>query len=1284
MAQSRPRAPRRDPLRARLRDLTLLDEHRLRRRLERLRPDDARGRERLERDLARAAERLERRRATVPAVSYPDELPVSARRDDLLAAIRDHQVVVVAGETGSGKTTQLPKICLELGRGVRGAIAHTQPRRLAARTVAERIADELAVPLGDAVGYAVRFNDRSSEDTLLRLMTDGLLLAEIQHDRLLRRYDTIIVDEAHERSLNIDFLLGYLQRILPRRPDLKLIITSATIDPERFARHFGDAPVVEVSGRTYPVEVRYRPVNDEADPVDAIGDAVDELLRERPGDVLVFLSGEREIRDTADALEGRLRGDVEVLPLYARQSDAAQRRVFRAHAKRRVVLATNVAETSLTVPGIHYVVDPGTARISRYSARLKVQRLPIEPVSQASADQRKGRCGRVAEGICVRLYAEEDFLERPRFTDPEILRTSLAAVILQMAAIDLGDVEDFPFLDPPDRRQVRDGIALLQELGALDASGRKLTPLGRRLAQLPVDPRMGRMVLEAERLDCLDEAIVIAAALSIQDPRERPAEAQAQADQSHARFADPASDFLALLNLWRYLRDQQRELSGSAFRRRVKGEFIHYLRVREWQDLVGQVRQSAKGLGMKINHSPAEPEAVHQAVLTGLLSHVGLRDAARAEYGGARGIRFALWPGSGVKGSPAWIMVAELVETSRLWGRTAARVDPKWIEPLAEHLVRRSYDEPRWDRKRASVVATERVTLYGLPVTTRTVPYGRIDPALSRELFIRRALVEGEWDARHRFLDANRELVEEVRELEDRARRRDILVDDQAVFDFYAARLPAEVVSGAHFDRWWRDERRSRPDLLTFTRELLINPDAAASIEGRPGAWRQGDLTLQLSYRFEPGASHDGVTVHVPLNVLPQLRAQGFEWLVPAFRAELVVALIRSLPKELRKRLVPVPDVAATVLERLEPRRRPLLDALAEQIELQRGVRIPRDAWDLSRLPPYLRMTFSIEDDRGEVLATGQGLDALRERVRPRLRAALAAATRSLERTGETDWTFGDLPRIVALPGTGQAVRAYPALVDEGETVGVRALETPAAQARAMYVGTRRLLLLSSPSPLRWVQGRLSNHDQLSLSTAPHGGVRAVLEDCATAAVSSLMAAAGGPVFAEAGFRRLRDHVAGSLAETTLAAVRDVVRVLDAAAAVRRRLDALPGPAFADARRDVAGQLGRLVYAGFVTATGLRRLLDIERYLRAAERRLERLPDQVNVDRDRMRAVHELEDAYRRRLDALPRGAAVTGPLAEVPWMLEELRVHHFAQHLGTRGQVSNKRIRAVLAESAR
>jgi ATP-dependent helicase HrpA len=854
-----------------------------------------------------------------------------------------------------------------------------------------------------------------------------------------------------------------------------------------------------------------------------------------------------------------------------------------------------------------------------------------------------------------------------------------------MAAIDLGDVEDFPFLDPPDRRQVRDGIALLQELGALDESGRKLTGLGRRLAQLPVDPRMGRMVLEAAGLGCVDEVIVIAAALSIQDVRERPADQQAQADQAHARHADDSSDFLAYLNLWRYLHEQRAELSVNQFRKQAKGEFLHYLRIREWQDLVGQLRQAAKGVGIRINHTPAEPETIHQAILAGLLSHLGLKDAGRREYLGARGARFALWPGSGVKGQPSWVMVAELVETSRLWGRTVARIDPRWVEPLAGHLIKRTYEEPRWDRKRAQVVATERVTLYGLPIVAgRTVAYGRIDPVLSRDLFIRRAMVEGEWETRHRFFASNRALIEEVEALEERARRRDILVDDQALYDFYAARVPESVVSGAHFDRWWRDERRTRPDLLTFTRELLINPAAAEDIAGRPDTWRQGDVELRLSYRFDPGSAHDGVTVHVPLKLLPQLRDEGFEWLVPALRSELVVALIRSLPKELRKRLVPVPDVAAAVLERLQARRRPLLEAVAAEIEAQRGVRIPPDAWDLSRLPPYLKMTFSVEDENSKVIASGQDLDALRERVRPTLRAALAAATRKLERTGQTTWTFGTIPKAVALPGTGQTVRAYPSLVDEGETVGLRALESPEAQALHMHVGTRRLLALTTPSPLRQYQGgKLGNAAQLVLMEAPHASPRAVLEDAATAAISALMARAGGPVWDEASFNRLRDFVAGHVAEETVRIVAQVVKILQAARDVRGRLDAVRGSAFDEVRRDVAQQLGRLVFPGFITPTGGGRLADVERYLRGAEWRLERLHKAAAVDRDRMRAVHELEDLYRRRLEELPPGRRVDGELAEVPWLLEELRMSQFAQALGTRGQVSSRRIRRILDDAA-
>jgi ATP-dependent helicase HrpA len=1295
-------------LHTRLAELTLRDEDRLRRRLDALRrveDADERGAAlaRFAGEVERAEARIAARRAAVPEITYPPQLPVSERRDDLLTAIRDHQVVVVAGETGSGKTTQLPKICLELGRGVRGAIAHTQPRRLAARTVAERIADELGVGLGEAVGYSVRFNDRSGADTLVRLMTDGLLLAEVQRDRLLRRYDTIIVDEAHERSLNVDFLLGYLHQILPQRPDLKLIITSATIDPERFAEHFGGAPVVEVSGRTYPVELRYQPLSadpaetedpeDEADgpvedrdPTEAIGDAVDELLAERRGDVLVFLSGEREIRDTADVLSGRFGESVEILPLYARLATTEQQRVWRPGDRPRVVLATNVAETSLTVPGIRSVVDPGTARISRYSARLKVQRLPIERVSQASADQRKGRCGRTSEGVCIRLYSEEDFAARPRYTDPEILRTSLAAVILQMASIGLGDIEAFPFLDPPDRRQVRDGVNLLVELGALDANG-SLTKLGRRLAQLPVDPRMGRMVLEADRLGCADEVVVIAAALSIQDPRERPVEQRAQADQLHARFADDSSDFLAYLNLWRYLGEQRAERSGNQFRKLCKAEFLHYLRVREWQDLVGQLRSAAKSIDVTINREPAQPREIHQALLAGLLSHVGVKDArgrGRGEYLGARGARFAIFPGSRLaRRAPDWVMVAELVETSRLWGRVAARIDPAWVEPLAEHLVKRSYSEPRWHKRRGSVVATERVTLYGLPVVAgRAVAYGSIDPALSRELFIRKALLEGDWDTRHAFVRDNQRLLEEVEELEHRARRRDLLVDDEALFAFYDERIPEQVVSGAHFDRWWKDERRRRPDLLTFTREVVVNADALASLTGpgRPEVWQQGELVLPLSYRFEPGSADDGVTVHVPLKALPQLRPIGFEWLVPAFRLELVTALLRGLPKDLRTRLVPMPETAAAVLERLKPRTEPLVDALSREVEGLRGVAVPREAWDLSRLPAHLRMTFRVEDESGRVVAEGVELERLREQVRPRLQAELTAASAAVERGGERTWAFGTLPPVVTLPGTGDAVRAFPALVDEGETVGVRAFDAPAQQAAAMWAGTRRLLMLTVPSPARWVQGRLPTPDQLALSAAPHGSVRALIDDATVAAVDALMASGGGPAWDEAGFARLRDHVAGSLAETTLDVTRQVARLLGVWREVQRQVDELVAPQVQEPRLDVARQLGRLVYTGFVAGSGVPRLPDVERYLRGALRRLERLPSNIAGDLDRQRSVNVLEESWRRRVEATPGGlAGLPADVREVRWLLEELRIAQFAQGLGTNGQVSAKRVRRLI-----
>jgi len=1302
-------------LRERLNDLTLHDAHRLGRRLERLRGGSARPLERFVAEVAQAEARVALRRAAVPArIDYPAELPVSGRREDLLQTIRDHQVVIVAGETGSGKSTQIPKLCLELGRGVHGTIAHTQPRRLAARTIAERVAEELGVPLGGPVGYAVRFADRSSDETLVRLMTDGLLLAEIQHDRLLRRYDTIVVDEAHERSLNIDFLLGVLKRILPRRPELKLIVTSATIDVERLSAHFDGAPVVEVSGRTYPVETRYRPVPDaEHERLDAIPDAVKELLRDGPGDVLVFLSGEREIRDTAELLGGRLRSDVEILPLYARLSHAEQQKVFQGHSRRRVVLATNVAETSLTVPGIGSVVDPGTARVSRYSARLKVQRLPIEPISQASADQRKGRCGRTSDGICIRLYDEDDFAARPRFTDPEILRTSLASVILQMAALELGDVEDFPFLDPPDARQVRDGVALLRELGALkpasasEGARNHLTPLGRRLAQLPVDPRFGRMVLEADKLGCAEEAIVIAAGLSIQDPRESPAEARAAAAEQHARFdrADEdgdrypeRSDFLAFLRLWRYVRAQQRELSGSQFRRRCKAEFLHFMRIREWQDLAGQLRQAAKAAGVAINAAPAEPDDIHRALLAGLLSHVGVKDVAAdaaaarraapqrrrplAEYTGARGARFALSPGSGLsKRAPDWAMVAELVETTRLWGHTAARIDPAWIEPIAPaHLLRHSYGEPHWDERRGAAVVDERVSLYGLPiVAARAVPYARVEPAAARELFLRRALVAGEWDARHDFLAENARRVAEVEALEDRARRRDLLAGEEARVRFFDNRVPADVVSGVEFERWWKDARAREPELLTLPRELLLAADAA--VQESPTEWRDGSLSLPLSYKFAPGAADDGVTVHVPIEQVGELRADEFTWLVPALRLELVTALIRSLPKELRKPLVPVPEIAVQALARLQPGREPLLDALARELE-RRGVRIPREAWDLSKLPPHLRMRFRVEDTGGELVAEGEDLDALREAVQPRLRERLAAATPTIERSGARAWEFGTLPRVLA-PAVGGGLRAFPALVDEGETVGVKLFETPGAQASAMHAGTRRLLLLTVRSPIPWVVDRLDTPAKLALMTAPHGNVGAALDDALLAALDALIAAGGGPAWDEAGFARLREHVAGELADRTLAAARALVAVLEARREVERRLDALPAAApLQEIRLDVARQLGRLVHPACATAAGAARLPDVERWLRAAAARLGRLPDAAGSDRDRMRTIHELEAAYEGRLADWPAGTPKPPQLYEVRWMLEELRAASFAPALAAR--VTAKQVRRAIAQAGR
>lgn len=1284
-------------LRARLDGLTIRDAARLGRRLKNQRDTNPDALAKLAEQLTVAEALVATRTAAVPAITYPD-LPVSEHREELARAISAHQVVVVAGATGSGKTTQLPKICLDLGRGIRGTIGHTQPRRLAARTVAERIAEELGTPLGETVGYTVRFTDQASDRTLVKLMTDGILLAEIQRDRRLLRYDTLILDEAHERSLNIDFLLGYLRELLPRRPDLKVIVTSATIEPQRFSAHFGDAPIVEVSGRTYPVEIRYRPLEvpvpggagtntaeepddpdheivrtELRDQTEAIADAVRELESEPPGDVLVFLSGEREIRDTAETLRGAFR-NTEVLPLYARLPTAEQHKVFAPHTGRRVVLATNVAETSLTVPGIRYVIDPGTARISRYSRRTKVQRLPIEPISQASAAQRSGRSGRTAPGICIRLYSEQDFEARPRYTDPEILRTNLAAVILQMAALQLGDIENFPFLDPPDKRSIRDGVQLLQELGAFSTDG-TITDLGRRLARLPLDPRIGRMILQADAEGCVGEILVLAAALSIPDPRERPADREEAARQKHARFADDHSDFTAYLNLWRYLQDQRSQLSGSAFRRMCRDEFLHYLRIREWQDLVGQLRSIARDLGIRESGDSADPGAVHAALVAGLLSHIGLREGDTRDYSGARNTKFVLAPGSVLtKKPPRWVVVADLVETSRLFGRIAARVEPQSVERIAGDLVQRTYSEPHWDAERGAVMAFERVTLYGLPlVPRRRVGYAQVDPELARELFIRHALVEGDWQSKHHFLRDNARLLQELSELEDKARRRDLLVGDDEIYALYAARIPEEAVSARHFDAWWRKQRHQTPELLTFTRDdLLRTSDAGADM---PDTWRAGDVALPVTYRFEPGAADDGVSVHIPVEVLARLGGDEFAWHVPALREELVTALIRSLPKDLRRNFVPAPDTARAVLANLEPGAEPLVYALGRELHRLSGIRVPTDAFDLDKIPPHLRMTFVVESADGTEVARDKNLDVLQQRLAGSTRQAVAAAVAGeWERSGLRAWPedLPELPRTVEELSGGHTVRGYPALVDAVTSVDIHVFATEAEQRAAMTAGTRRLLRLSIPSPMKTVERGLDPRARLLLSSNPDGSLPALLDDCADAAVDLL---APTPVWSRTEFTALRDRTAQSLAATTLDIMRRAEKVVTAWSEVQVALPSKAPAAQHDALSDMRDQLDRLLEAGFVAATGATRLADLARYVSGIGKRLERLPQGVEADRERMHRVHAVEDAYDDLLRDLPAGRSDDPAIRDIAWFIEELRVSLWAQQLGTARAVSEQRI---------
>jgi len=1227
-------------------------------------------------------DRLERRRASLPTLRYPD-LPVVAHREAILAAIEAHQVVVIAGETGSGKSTQLPKLCLELGLGVRGLIGHTQPRRLAARAVSERIAEELGTEIGQAVGYTVRFSDRVGPDTYIKVMTDGILLAEVQRDRLLRAYEVLIIDEAHERSLNIDFLLGYLRQLLPKRPDLKVIITSATIDTERFSKHFDDAPVVEVSGRSFPVAVRYRPLGEEAgdrrDQTQAIGDAVQELMRQGPGDILVFLSGEREIRDTADAL-GRLDlRDTELLPLYARLSATDQHRVFAPHQGRRVVLATNVAETSLTVPGIIGVVDPGTARISRYNRRTKVQRLPIEAISQASANQRAGRCGRVAPGTCIRLYSEEDFDGRPEFTEPEILRTNLASVILQMAALGLGDISAFPFVEPPDSRAIKDGILLLEELGAIDRGTTgdhvRLTKLGRRLARVPADPRLARMVLEADRHGVVGEVLVLVAVLSIQDPRERPPDQEQAAREHHQRFADPESDFITFLNLWRYLRVQQKERGSSQFRKMCQAEHLHHLRVREWQDVHVQLRQVARGMGLEVRPLAEEPDrdAIHRSLLSGLLSHIGLLDPDGKEYRGAREARFVLTPGTALgQRRPKWVMAAELVETNRLRARTVAQISPDRIERAAAHLVTRSHEEPWWEVERGAAMTTERVSLYGLPIVSgRRLAYDRVDPEDARAMFLRHALVDGDWQSHHAFVLANQEQVADVVALEERVRR-DLLVDDEALWRFFDARVPADVTSARRFDSWWKGEQRRAPDELTYTPADLIDPAAGTiDVAGFPETWPLGPLRLPLTYTLDAGSDLDGVTVDVPLALLDQIAAAGLDWQVPGRRFELVAALLRTLPKHLRRHASPAADVAAEVLDDLDPSTGSLLEGLARALARRTGEAFRPASFDVSLVPEHLRVTYRAVDAAGRPVAWSKDLVALRRQLRQRMREAIAKAAPMAERQGLRAWPGGALPRTVETTHAGLNVTGYPSLVDEGETVALRVLPSEAEQRSSMWRGTRRLLLLHVGSPLRTLDKSLTNTTKLALSVSTHMTAAEVYVEATAAAVDQLLIDAGGPVWDAALF----DGLAASVKTGFAPVARDAATIVGEVAATVTRVEARLGTmltaALDDTVLDVQAHISRLLHRGWIAAAGLDRLPDVLRYVHGIEVRLDKAIAQPERDRARTSTLRALEQDYR--------SLAVHDVDGHVRWMLEELRVSTFAQSVGAKGGASEQKVRAEL-----
>ena len=1285
--------PSRDELFAALENVTLAEARSFRRRLKKARAPKAL--QEIGAEIHAAAERVALTDAAVPTITYPDALPVTARRDDIAEAIRDNQVVIIAGETGSGKTTQIPKICLDLGRGRRGLIGHTQPRRIAARTVAERIASELDQKIGESVGYAIRFDDRVSETTAVKLMTDGILLAEMQRDRFLNKYDTIIIDEAHERSLNIDFLLGYLKRLLPKRPDLKVIITSATIDPESFAAHFADAdgnpaPIIEVSGRTYPVEIRYRPLEFEAggkvvdqDPLDGLTEAIEELMHEGDGDILCFFPGERDIRDAMEAIEGKKWKNVEVTPLFGRLSNQEQHRVFSEHRGRRIVLATNIAETSLTVPGIRYVVDTGTARISRYSTRTKVQRLPIEPISQASANQRSGRCGRVADGIAIRLYSEQDFESRSEFTDPEILRTNLASVILQMVSLKLGDIEQFPFIQPPEHKAIRDGLNLLHELGALHDKQDKptLTATGRDLARIPLDPRMARMLIEANTNGCLDDVMVIVAAMTIQDVRERPLDFQAQADQAHARFKDKSSDFLSMLKLWDYIKQTRNEQSGNKFRKRMKQEFLHYMRIREWFDLVRQLKDVAKQLGWTYQEgTERRADDIHMSLLSGLLSNIGARDGNSKEFQGARNTRFLVFPGSALaKKPPEFLMAAELVETSRLWARDVATIDPAWVEKLGADLLKHNYSEPTWSRKRAAAIAHQKSTLYGVPIVAdRTVPYHRVDPTAARDMFIRNALVAGDWNTHHAFFKTNAQALDDAAAYEEKARRRGLIVDEDTLFDFYDQRIPANVTTGRHFDSWWKKERRRNPELLDFDPTKLIDDSHEVTEESFPDHWRKGSIDYELTYKFEPGDPLDGVTVMVPIPMLAGLDTEGFDWLVPGLRLELVTELIRSLPKALRRTVVPAPEFAERAIDRLVPYEGTITQQLADVLHELGGQGINATDFQPSKLPMHLRMNYGAIDKRGKIVDSDRDLAALIRRQSGHIKSSVSRVSRTAESTAVSEWTedtLGAIDDTVTTNVDDHEVTAYPALVATKDGVELKVHPTKAAADAAMVTTTLTLLMRDiAVNTAQMVKG-LPLQQRVAVDSYPHGGADGLVNDARVAAIRDLMLEAGGPVRTPSAFQKLKDTIKPQVPGRVRQAVVAIAPGLAEYSNLQAELAHWDGAAIDDMRE----QLEFLLPRNAITIHGMSHLRHLPRYIQAMRIRLEDMNLDPDRDADRQAEVDNAKAYLANRLRSLPPGREKTREVKDIRWMVEELRVSLFAQRLGTAHAVSLRRIQKAV-----